>query len=808
MDQHLDIISSWNQLGSDPNVMNSLIQQYENSLKQLETCDDPIELYIEYLEYIKREPIYQEKLLQILEKATHDFKDDEIYKNDVRYLRIWLQYVQFSDSPLDVYLYLFKKQIGAKLGLFYQSFANHLEQRGDMQKCYEVYQFSLDQRFLRNLTTLRSNFQHFEQRLINYEKFGGPIDRNKKSFLSNLDSKKHSLESVEASQIKRSKPQSNLYLPSHQVMEISGKPSLKCQINLSLIYTENGEEFTPEEILCMERGIYDKLYTKMQTKRSTVSKGLTEKSVTSVIPLKDVTNEQISTKNHPKYALDDVSSSPTMTMITKEANDEILSIFNKPIEELVDEEVKSNSPLPAAKSFKVRVDLEDELPKNLNLEHEDHEELDIEKEKEEHQKHQQNEDEVYELEAQENEHVPCTPPRDNLVSSGDSSVRRTNLVPFMTPIAEVSESNTRHTLLMSSPFIENPHPQQIHQDFSAVINPLDDHVRSLIIRNAPRPLTSYENYSISYKSMNKLPTLKQFFKSKTSKALVGNKNSMLDLGDELYCVRKKLGEGGYASVYLCESSSGSLDAVKIEKPSSPWEFYILKQIESRTTDLESIIKAKRLHLFEDEGYLILEYLDKGTLLDLVNHYRNKAESLDERLIISIMVELVNTICSLHRHQIIHGDLKPDNCMLNITDTSCVKIIDFGRAIDLAQLPHNIRFKANWETDNQDCPEMRKNETWVYEIDYFGLANILHTLLFQEPIEISEANDSYILRKSIKRYWIQEWNELFDILINSSKHTNILNELDVLTLKLQKYIENSKVSLREMMNRLQNEYHCI
>lgn len=34
--------------------------------------------------------------------------------------------------------------------------------------------------------------------------------------------------------------------------------------------------------------------------------------------------------------------------------------------------------------------------------------------------------------------------------------------------------------------------------------------------------------------------------------------------------------------------------------------------------IESILNAYEMHLFTDEGYLILEYRDQGTILDLIN----------------------------------------------------------------------------------------------------------------------------------------------------------------------------------------------
>ena len=151
----------------------------------------------------------------------------------------------------------------------------------------------------------------------------------------------------------------------------------------------------------------------------------------------------------------------------------------------------------------------------------------------------------------------------------------------------------------------------------------------------------------------------------------GSLSSIIDyLGEEIYCLRHELGQGGFGFVYLIESgTSGSFKALKIESPSSKWEYYILNQIHRRLLgrDRETnalIIHPEAFFYFKDESYLIMDYCTQGTILDIVNLFKNTENStIDEVLCIFLTVELLKSIEMLHSIGILHGDLKADNCMI-------------------------------------------------------------------------------------------------------------------------------------------------
>lgn len=201
--------------------------------------------------------------------------------------------------------------------------------------------------------------------------------------------------------------------------------------------------------------------------------------------------------------------------------------------------------------------------------------------------------------------------------------------------------------------------------------------------------------------------------------------------------------------------------------------------------------------------MIEEFRDQGTLLDLVNLARADSTSaggvMDESLTMFFSIELFRTIEALHAKGILHGDLKADNCLVRFDAVADDKVwspryrrdgttgwsqkglalIDFGRGIDMKLFRPDVQFIADWKTGSQDCAEMRELRPWTYQIDYHGLAGIIHSMLFGKYIDTiadgaaklgAGAKKSHRIKENFKRYWQQDiWSTTFDLLLNPLMH---------------------------------------
>ncbi|KAI9789030.1 MAG: hypothetical protein M1816_006385 [Peltula sp. TS41687] len=372
-----------------------------------------------------------------------------------------------------------------------------------------------------------------------------------------------------------------------------------------------------------------------------------------------------------------------------------------------------------------------------------------------------------------------------------------------------------------------------------ICNPTDETLRGEILDNLEPGLDTYHGFfDRRDRDCGKGNEIRKFIKStKSTKSHDRHSTSTANPPilrfkgtNKEYTIKRELGQGAFAPVYLVEISCTvasnaedqegrrKLEAIKMEETPSAWEFYIMRQARQRLRHdraVESIISVHELHLFHDEVYLIEEYRDQGTLLDLVNSASSPSFSssaannttiasiaaLDESLTIFFTIELFRTIEALHAHGILHGDLKPDNCLLRLSGLPShthhwsteyqpdgsqawshkgISLIDFGRGIDLHRFPPGTAFKANWPASLTDCPELREGRPWTFQIDYHGLAGIVHTMLFGKymntttttPNNSSSSSDTkhYRPAEKFKRYWqVELWTAVFDLLLNPSTY---------------------------------------
>jgi checkpoint serine/threonine-protein kinase len=327
-----------------------------------------------------------------------------------------------------------------------------------------------------------------------------------------------------------------------------------------------------------------------------------------------------------------------------------------------------------------------------------------------------------------------------------------------------------------------------------------------------------------------LETLEKFAKKQTrrpsgSMMAVSRADGLpIMLGAEEFTVMEKLGEGGFGAVFLAENSTlakakeenldetfnedddgdAFLVALKVVRPRQIWEYAVLGRIHSTLPSpvLPSIISPRGLYVFKDESFLVLDYCRQGTLLDCVNHASQfgvgsalPGGGIDELLAVFFTIELLKLLDALHSAGFIHGDVKIDNCLLRLEEVveganawavvydptgangwayKGIRMIDFGRAIDTTFFTPGQQFVGDWPTDERDCVELREGRPWTYQTDYWGLASIIHCMLFGKYIETTAVIDSssdtpqtrYRITAPLKRYWQTDiWNPLFDLLLN-------------------------------------------
>ncbi|TVU21453.1 hypothetical protein EJB05_31087, partial [Eragrostis curvula] len=169
-----------------------------------------------------------------------------------------------------------------------------------------------------------------------------------------------------------------------------------------------------------------------------------------------------------------------------------------------------------------------------------------------------------------------------------------------------------------------------------------------------------------------------------------------------------IGRGAFGEVRLCrEKTSGNIFAMKKLKKS---DMVVRGQVEhvraerNLLAEVASHCIVKLYYSFQDAEYLylIMEYLPGGDIMTLLM----REDTLTEHVARFYIAETILAIESIHKHNYIHRDIKPDNLLLD--KNGHMKLSDFGlcKPIDCSKL----------STLNEEEPMGEENLTESMDVD--------------------------------------------------------------------------------------------
>ena len=172
----------------------------------------------------------------------------------------------------------------------------------------------------------------------------------------------------------------------------------------------------------------------------------------------------------------------------------------------------------------------------------------------------------------------------------------------------------------------------------------------------------------------------------------------INVGSKLsdFNIVRNLGEGHFGSVKLVTSKlTNKLYAMK-EIQLSRYQTEKQRQlVEKEIKLLENLHHPNVItyfNSFKENGnfYIIIEYINGGSLEDLLVDNIKKGKRIDERTIWDLLVQSLSGLLYLHeKKRIIHRDIKPDNLLLD--SEGRLKISDFGvSAIISEEVDDNLK----------------------------------------------------------------------------------------------------------------------
>jgi len=157
---------------------------------------------------------------------------------------------------------------------------------------------------------------------------------------------------------------------------------------------------------------------------------------------------------------------------------------------------------------------------------------------------------------------------------------------------------------------------------------------------------------------------------------------------------EEIGKGGFGKVYI---------ATDIKDNKMKKTLYAAKQINMQKEDMntlvneilintefqnENLVEFFGINIIDNNYFLIFEYCNGGDLAKNFNDYYNKTgKPFTEEIVQKILKDVLNGLSCLHRHQIIHHDIKYQNILVSYKNeedknnlnllNATFKLTDFG-----------------------------------------------------------------------------------------------------------------------------------
>lgn len=213
-----------------------------------------------------------------------------------------------------------------------------------------------------------------------------------------------------------------------------------------------------------------------------------------------------------------------------------------------------------------------------------------------------------------------------------------------------------------------------------------------------------------------------------------------------YRVVQRIGDGGYATVFLAETKQEPHTRVAVKKMAKQRPGHTADTLTTRYLNEARYLKENQhKHIVnfitcyneEDFFYLVTEYLSGDDLFSQINTLERRFREHECRKIIT---GILLAIKHLHDHNIIHRDIKLENIMLmspnSEKDTSSVpnsshsksemvKVIDFGFATEV----NGMNASGGMGTIYYAAPEIFKREIYGKPIDLWSLGVLTYCLIY-------------------------------------------------------------------------------
>jgi serine/threonine protein kinase len=204
--------------------------------------------------------------------------------------------------------------------------------------------------------------------------------------------------------------------------------------------------------------------------------------------------------------------------------------------------------------------------------------------------------------------------------------------------------------------------------------------------------------------------------------------------------KSPLGSGAFGDVFLAKHKIDGknfalkiMNKHKIEDSGATLDIIYREISIHRRITHDHIVRLYSHHEDKENFYLIMDYVDAGSLFGVIN----KNKFLSEKQAFKYFIQVASAVHFLHGNNLVHRDLKPENILVDEKDH--VKLCDFGWCVDISASGNRVTFCGTYE---YMAPEIIKEMPYDFSIDVWSLGILLYELTHgYSPFRVQNGDDT-------------------------------------------------------------------
>ncbi|TKW22971.1 hypothetical protein SEVIR_4G263000v4 [Setaria viridis] len=226
-------------------------------------------------------------------------------------------------------------------------------------------------------------------------------------------------------------------------------------------------------------------------------------------------------------------------------------------------------------------------------------------------------------------------------------------------------------------------------------------------------------------------------------------------GTDNFSTKRIVGRGGFGTVYKGQLTSGVMVAIKrLDENATVFDFN--SELQLASLQHTNLVRLLGWCVHGKERLLVYEFMHNGSL-DRIIFEKTKGALLNWYKRLQIIKGLAEGLVYMHKHSllwIIHGDLKPNNVLLDRDMNP--KIADFGSARTLSSEIAEGRTIRIVGTSGYIAPEYASRGLYSVKIDVFGFGVLALVIISgRKNIILEEQGDT--VGNLVRDAW-QLWND--------------------------------------------------